>query len=158
VATLTVAQFQEAAGSEFEPTTEAIARYAEYLIAKIAVYDAHIGAARDHPGLRRQRADLRDTLQLVTTIQERGTPTAARLTYFYPHSWYYREQSPFNNLARALLTTRVQISESAVTVSTRIDEGTELRRLLRIRELRAELADLQLRHQEIVTELASLEG
>jgi hypothetical protein len=146
-----------ATAAELEPTTEAIAGYAEYLAARMAVYDAHIGAARDNPALRRQRADLHDTLQLVTTIQQRGALAAARLTYFYPHSWHDREESPFTELARALLTTRVEVSELVVTVSTPIDEGTELRRVLRVRELRTELNELETRHREVVEELASLE-
>jgi hypothetical protein len=101
---------------------------------------------------------LDETLELVTTIQERGALAVARLTYFYPLSWYGHDRSPFNDLARALLTTRVEVTESTVTVSTRIDEGTELRRVLRVRELRTELTDLESRHREIVEELASLEG
>ena len=145
-----------ATAPELEPAPEAVVGYADYLTAKIAIYDSHIGAACNDAGLRQQRAELHDTLELVTTIQEQGALATARLTYFYPLPWYGHDRSPFSDLARALLTTGVKVTEPGVTVRTRIDEGTDLRRVLRLRELRAELAEVEHRHREIVSELASL--
>jgi hypothetical protein len=67
--------------------------------------------------------------------------------------WY---DPTFTDLARALLTTRVDVTKTATAIYTRIDEGTELRRVLRTRELPEELADLERRQREIGAELATL--
>ncbi|HEX4833357.1 MAG TPA: hypothetical protein VH478_19935 [Trebonia sp.] len=93
-----------------------------------AVYDEHVGAAGDDVRLSRIRSGLDDTLKVLTTIRERGALETSGLTRFYPIHWHDPDRSPFSDLGRALLTTRVEVTETAVTVRTRIDEDTELHR------------------------------
>jgi hypothetical protein len=146
-----------AAAPEIAPSPAALAQYADYLTKKIAIYDTHIGAARDDPGLSRQRARLDDTLRQVTAIREQGALAVAGLTGHQAGRWYLGVQGTFTDLARALLTARVEVSQSGITVFTPFDSGTPLYRTLRTREIREELADLQRRQQELTEELAGLE-
>jgi hypothetical protein len=61
-----------ATAPEIEPSPAALTQYADYLTAKIATYDARIGAASKDPGLSRQRAELGDTLQQVNAMRKQG--------------------------------------------------------------------------------------
>ena len=141
---------------ELEPAAEKLAGYAEYLTSKIAAYDEHAGAAAEDPGLARQRRELGDKLDLVTAMREQGALAAAGLTGYVPTSWYPREPV-FSDLARALLTDHVEVTEAQTSVFTRFDEGTELYCTLRVRDIRDELADLERRRLILTAELAEFE-
>jgi hypothetical protein len=141
---------------EVEPSPAALAQYAEYLTEKIATYDAHVGAACKDRDLFRQRAQLADTFTQVTTMRDRGALAVAGLSGNRAGHWYLGAEPAFTDLARALLTTRVQVTETAIAVSTPFDAGTPLYRTLRAGEIREELADLERRQKELTEELAQL--
>jgi hypothetical protein len=144
-----------ATAAEMEPSPEALAEYAQYLTAKIAAYDAHIGAACKDPKLSQQRAELGARLRQVSEMRERGAFAVADLAGNHAGRYIYGEPD-FSDLARALLTTRIEVSPETITVTTPFDTGTQLYRTLRAREIRDELADLQRRQHELADELTEL--
>ena len=145
-----------ATAAEIEPSPEALAGYAHYLTAKIAAYDEHIGAASKDPELSRQRAVLETALRQVNAMREQGPLAVAGLAGSHSRRWYIHSEPDFTDLARALLTTRVEVSPATITVITPFDTGTQLCRTLRAREIREELADLQRRQHELAGELTEL--
>jgi hypothetical protein len=145
-----------ATAPEIEPSPAALTQYADYLTAKIATYDARIGAASKDSGLSRQRAELDDTLKQVNAMREQGAFAVAGLVGSQVGRWYIGTEPAFTDLVRALLTTDVQATEATIAVSTPFDAGTPLYRTLRVREIRQELTDLRRRQQELTEELAQL--
>jgi hypothetical protein len=145
-----------ATAPELEPPPATVAQYADYLAAKIEIYDAHIGAAGQDPDLSRQREELDNRMDTVNAIQEQGALAVAGLTSYRPGHWLSATEPAFTTLARALLTTLVKVSENKLTISTPLDAGTPLYRTLRVREIRDELAELERRQQELGEELAEL--
>ena len=69
---------------------------------------------------------------------------------------YVGAEPAFTDLARALLTTRIQVTKATIAVSTPFDAGTLLYQTLRAGEIREERADLKRREQELTEELAQL--
>ncbi|MUN35432.1 zinc ribbon domain-containing protein [Actinomadura litoris] len=143
-----------AAAAELEPDPEEVAAYTAELERKIALFDACAGAAKSVDNLVRMRARLVERFVFASKVRDEGALNAAGLTRYtpYAHRW------AFSELARALLTSRVDVNAQFVTVATPFDEGTPLRRLLRTREIRGELADLRERQEELERELAHLEA
>jgi hypothetical protein len=148
-----------AAAPELEPTPELLARYADYLTARAAVYDERIGAASGDRELSQTRAEIGEALVVVAAMQEHGALRAAGVEgprHWGP--WSTINPDPFSNLGRALLTERVEVSKKRITVVTRFDEGAPLYRTLRAREIREELAGLRHREAELTEELAQLDA
>jgi hypothetical protein len=145
-----------ATAPELEPHPEVIATYAAHLTAKIGTYDEHIGAARADEVLARRRAELVDALEQITAIGEHGALTVAGLTTYATSHAYAWSSRTFTELARAFMTTRVEVTRAEVTVITRLDEDTPLYRSLRVREIREELTALRHRRQQLEAELAEL--
>jgi hypothetical protein len=142
-----------ATAAEIEPSSAALDRYARYLTAKIATYDAHIGAAGNAPELSNQRASLESTLKQVAAMLDKGSFATAGL---HGNSWYFTTGADFTDLARWLLTSRVDVSPDRIDVSTPFDPGAPLYRTLRAGEIREELGKLQRRQQELTEELSAL--
>lgn len=147
-----------AAAPELEPSPAALAQYADYLAAKIEIYDAHIGAAGQDPDLSRQREELVNKMNTVNAIRERGALAVAGLTSDRPGLWFSGTDQAFTPLARALLTTLVKVGENKITISTPLDAGTPLYRTLRAREIRDELTELEHRQRQLAEELAELDA
>lgn len=145
-----------AAVPHLEPSPATLAQYADYLAAKIKLYDANIGAAGQDPGLSRQREELANKMNTVNAIREQGALAVARLTSYRPGPWLSATEPVFTTLARALLTTLVKVDENKITISTPLDAGTPLYRTLRAREIRDELTELERRQRELAQELAEL--
>lgn len=148
-----------AGAPELEPSPELLARYAEFLAARAAVYDEHIGAASADGWLSKIRAELGEAIALVAAMREKGALRAANVAE--PREWGPWSAiyvSPFSDLARALLTERIEITEKTITVITPFDDGTPLHRTLRMREICEELASMKQREQELTTELAELDA
>lgn len=144
---------------ELEPAPELLAQYAGYLASRAAQYDKHIGAASADGELSEMRAGLGKTIALVAAMRERGALRAAGIAE--PREWgpwSTVRWTPFSDLARALLTERVEVTETLITVVTRFDEGTPLYRTLRAREIHEELDELRQRTEELAAELAELDG
>jgi hypothetical protein len=72
--------------------------------------------------------------------------------------WSTINPHSFSDLARALLTERVEVTETTIDVVMRFDEETPLHRTLRAREIREELAEMRRREAELTAELAALEA
>jgi hypothetical protein len=143
-----------ATAPQIEPSAAALAGYADYLTAKIATYDARIDAARRDPRLSRKRAQWASTLKQVQAMREKGSFAVAGLS---PQSGgYISDREGFTDLARTLLTGRVEASKGTITVFTPFDAGTPLYRTLRAREIHEELANLECRQQELTEELTEL--
>jgi hypothetical protein len=145
-----------ATAAEIEPSTEALAGYASYLTVKISAYDEHIGAASKDPELSQQREALEAALRQVGAMQVQGPFAVAGLAGNHAWGWYIRGEENFTDLARALLTIRMEVSQKTIEVRTPFDAETALYRTLRSREIRDELADLQRRQHELADELTEL--
>jgi len=145
-----------AAVPQLEPSTATLAQYADYLAAKIKAYDTNVGAASQDPGLSRQREELAGKMNTVNAIREQGALAVAGLTGYQPGLWFSATEPAFTALARALLTTLVNVGENKITISTPLDHGTSLYRTLRAREIRDELTELERRQQQLAEELAEL--
>ena len=145
-----------ATAPEIEPSPEALAGYAHHLTAKISAYDDHIGAASKDHWLSRQRAELETVLKQVRAMREQGSFAVAGLAGAHPTYWYIPGEPNFTDLARALLTTRIDVSQETIAVATPFDAKRPLYRTLRTREIRDELADLERRQHELADELAEL--
>ncbi|QXJ23413.1 hypothetical protein AGRA3207_004561 [Actinomadura graeca] len=147
-----------ATAKELEPGQGEIAAYADDLGRKLAIFDARAGAARRVGRLVRARSRLEKELDLVTRIRDHGAPATADLTRYAAGGYAsYTPTWTFTELARALLTERVDVTKRTVTVVTPFDDGTSLQRLLRSREIRNELAELHERRGALERELADLE-
>jgi hypothetical protein len=145
-----------ATAAELEPDQEKVAAYADDLANKIAIFDARIGAAKSIDRLVKIRSRLVEGLDLVSRIREHGGLATADLTRYAASPVSYAPRWNFTNLARALLTKRIDVTRQAITVVTPFDDGTPLQRLLRSREIRAELAELRQRQSALERELADL--
>lgn len=148
-----------AGAPELEPTPELLARYADYLAARAALYDEHIGSASADANLSRIRAELGDAITLVAAMRENGALRTAGVTG--PHEWgpwSTINPASFSDLARALLTERVEVTDTTIDVVMRFDEETPLYRTLRAREIREELATMRRQEEELTAELAALEA
>jgi hypothetical protein len=95
-------------------------------------------------------------MNTVSAIREQGALAVAGLTSYRPGLWFSATESPFTTLARALLTTLVNVGENKITIFTPLDPGTPLYRTLRAREIRDELTELERRQRELAEELAEL--
>jgi hypothetical protein len=145
--------------AELEPAPELLARYADYLAARAALYDEHIGSAGADAKLSQMRAELGDAITLVAAMRENGALRTAGIAG--PHEWgpwSTINPASFSDLARALLTEHVEVTETTIDVVMRFDEGTSLYRTLRTREIREELATIRRQEEELTAELASLES
>ncbi|MFG1997601.1 hypothetical protein ACGFNU_00455 [Spirillospora sp. NPDC048911] len=145
-----------ATAAELEPSREKIAAYLGDLTKRIEIFDAHIGAAKSVDQLVQIRSRLVEELELVREIHEQGGLAAAGLTTYaarasYVHVW------TFTDFARAFLTKRIEVTDRSVNVVTPFEDGTPLQRLLRSREIRADLAELRQRQEELERELAALD-
>jgi hypothetical protein len=60
-----------AAAPELEPSPATLAQYADYLAAKIEIYDAHIGAAGQDPDLSGEREELANKMNTVNALRAR---------------------------------------------------------------------------------------
>jgi hypothetical protein len=89
-------------------------------------------------------------------MREHGPFAVAALTRAHPAYWHIPGEPDFTDLARALLTTRIEVGQETITVTTPFDAETPLYRTLRIREIRDELADIERRQHELADELARM--
>jgi hypothetical protein len=144
---------------KLEPAPELLAQYADYLAARAALYDEHIGSAAADAELARMRAELGDAITMVAAMRANGALRTAGVAG--PREWgpwSTINPASFSDLARALLTERVEVTETTIDVATRFDEGTPLYRTLRAREIREELVAMRRREEELTAELAALEA
>ncbi|TDD34700.1 hypothetical protein E1287_16065 [Actinomadura sp. KC06] len=142
---------------ELEPGQSSLVGYADDLARKIAVFDVCVGAAKSVDELVKIRSRLAEELDLVSSIRDQGCLAIADLTQYAAGHASFTHRWSFTELARALLTERIDVTERTVTVVTPFDEGTPLQRLLRSREIKDELAELREHQCELEEELADLE-
>ncbi len=145
---------------ELAPAPEVLATYVVHLVAKLEIYDAHIGAAKADRLLSGLRARLSAQLGQVREIQEHGAFVVAGLDAFARNPWRSvstRGLQSFTDLGRAILVERVICHREHVQVSTRIDRGTSIHRRLRAEELREEIAATREELRNLEVELAGLE-
>ncbi|MCP2342988.1 hypothetical protein [Actinomadura rupiterrae] len=145
-----------ATAAELEPSREKVAAHFGDLTKKTEIFDAHIGAAKSVDQLVKIRSRLVEELELVREIHERGGLAAAGLTRYAAGAPYVRHWT-FTDLARAFLTRRIEVTGDSIKVVTVFEDGTPFQRLLRSREIRAELAELSQRQEELERELADLD-
>ncbi|SFO16067.1 hypothetical protein SAMN04489713_104326 [Actinomadura madurae] len=146
-----------ATAKELEFDQGAVAAYADDLARKMAIFDACVGAAKSVDELVKTRSQLAEGLDLVSRIRDQGCLAIADLTRYAAGYAAYTPRWTFSELARALLTKRIDVTEQSVTVFTLFDDGTPLQRLLRSREIKDELAELGERQRELEQELADLD-
>ncbi|GAA2607951.1 hypothetical protein SMC26_17620 [Actinomadura fulvescens] len=142
--------------AELGPDPGKVAAYVNDLSEKLAIFDAHIGAAKSVDPLVEIRSRLAAELDLVTRIRDHGASATADLTRYAAGAASYTSRWKFTDLARALLTERVDVANQTVKVVTPFDDGTELHRLMRSREIREELAELRRLQNALEQELAEL--
>jgi hypothetical protein len=148
-----------AGAPELEPAPELLARYADHLDARAAQYDQHIGSASADAKLSRMRAELGDEITLLADMRAHGALRTAGVAG--PREWgpwSTINPAPFSDLARALLTERIEVTETTINVIARFEEGTPLYRTLRAREIREELAAMRRQEEQLRAELAALEA
>ncbi|MER6826894.1 hypothetical protein ABT352_12985 [Streptosporangium sp. NPDC000563] len=145
---------------ELAPAPAALVAYADHLTAKIATYDAHIGAAKADAALSRQRTDLVARLEQVGMIKEHGVFAVAGLDALVREPWRggsSRDDGVLTDLGRSLLVDRVACHRDGIEVFTHLDEGTALYRRLYAEDLRKEIRVARSRLQMLEDELTELE-
>ncbi|MFC5824434.1 hypothetical protein [Nonomuraea insulae] len=153
-------RFSWVAAPELAPAPAALVAYADYLTAKIATYDAHIGAAKADAVLSRQHTDQLARLEQVGMIQEHGVFAVAGLDALVrepSRGRPARDDGVFTDLGRALLVDRVVCYRDGIKVFTHLDDGTALYRRLYAEDLREEIREARIRLQMLEDELTELE-
>ncbi|MBF8187840.1 hypothetical protein ITP53_19290 [Nonomuraea sp. K274] len=153
-------RFSWVTAPELAPAPAALVAYADYLTAKIATYDAHIGAAKADAALSRQHTDRVARLEQVGMMQEHGVFAVAGPDALVREPWRSRsarDDGVFTDLGRALLVDRVVCHRDGIEVFTRLDEGTALYRRLYAEDLRQEIRVARAQLQMLEDELTELE-
>ncbi|MEV5892252.1 hypothetical protein [Nonomuraea fuscirosea] len=153
-------RFSWVTAPELAPAPAALAAYADHLTAKIATYDAYIGAAKANADLSRQRTDLVTRLEQVVMVQRHGVFAVAGLDALAREPWrgrVARDDGVFTDLGRALLVDRVVCHRDGIEVFTHLDEGTALHRRLYAEDLRKEIRVARIQLEMLEDELAELE-
>lgn len=115
--------------TELELDKVEVATYADDLVKKVEIIDTHAGAAKSIDSLVKTKAKLKEELDLVSKIRENGALATADLTRYASDYVSYMPSWTFTDLARALLTKRIEVTGRAITVVTHLDEDKQLRRL-----------------------------